>query len=98
MERQEIGLEHLKGTKVQYIWSCGLDTNALRAATASADFSSKVWDASTGVELHWFEHKHIVRACAFSENSPKQEEKNTFSKLLRDESSDCVQAELLSAM
>ncbi|KAK4259205.1 hypothetical protein QN277_005561 [Acacia crassicarpa] len=67
MERQEIGLEHLKGTKVQYIWSCGLDTNALRAATASADFSSKVWDASTGVELHWFEHKHIVRACAFSE-------------------------------
>ncbi|KAI9124147.1 hypothetical protein K1719_005447 [Acacia pycnantha] len=67
MERQEIGLEHLKGTKVQYICSCCLDTNALRAATASADFSSKVWDASTGVELHSFEHKHIVRACAFSE-------------------------------
>jgi hypothetical protein len=30
-------------------------------------FSSKVWDALTGDELHSFEHKHIVRACAFSE-------------------------------
>ncbi|KAK4257351.1 hypothetical protein QN277_006949 [Acacia crassicarpa] len=51
------------------VWSCCLDTNALRAATASADFSSKVWDALTGDELHSFEHKHIVRACAFSEDS-----------------------------
>ncbi|KAI9117443.1 hypothetical protein K1719_011609 [Acacia pycnantha] len=51
------------------VWSCCLDTNALRAATASADFSSKVWDALTGVELHSFEHKHIVRSCAFSEDT-----------------------------
>nr|CCW03293.1 similar to serine-threonine kinase receptor-associated protein-like [Lupinus angustifolius] len=50
------------------VWSCCLDTNALRAATASADFS-KVWDALTGDELHSFEHKHIVRACAFSEDT-----------------------------
>lgn len=28
---------------------------------------SKVWDALTGDELHSFEHKHIVRACTFSE-------------------------------
>ncbi|KAG6466018.1 hypothetical protein ZIOFF_076168 [Zingiber officinale] len=28
----------------------------------------KVWDALTGNELHSFEHKHIVRACAFSED------------------------------
>ena len=27
----------------------------------------KVWDALTGDVLHSFEHKHIVRACAFSE-------------------------------
>lgn len=27
----------------------------------------KLWDALTGDELHSFEHKHIVRACAFSE-------------------------------
>ena len=51
------------------VWSCCLDTSALRAATASADFSTKVWDALTGDELHSFEHKHIVRACAFSEDT-----------------------------
>ncbi|KAM6584499.1 hypothetical protein CsatB_011501 [Cannabis sativa] len=51
------------------VWSCGLDTNALRAATGSADFSAKVWDALTGDVLHSFEHKHIVRACAFSEDT-----------------------------
>ncbi|AQK82365.1 Serine-threonine kinase receptor-associated protein [Zea mays] len=51
------------------VWSCCLDRNALRAASASADFSAKVWDALTGDELHSFEHKHIVRACAFSEDT-----------------------------
>ncbi|KAJ0977833.1 hypothetical protein J5N97_013307 [Dioscorea zingiberensis] len=51
------------------VWSCCLDTNALRAASGSADFSAKVWDALTGDELHSFEHKHIVRACAFSEDT-----------------------------
>ncbi|KAJ8478187.1 hypothetical protein OPV22_021914 [Ensete ventricosum] len=51
------------------VWSCCLDTNALRAASGSADFSAKVWDAITGNELHSFEHKHIVRACAFSEDT-----------------------------
>lgn len=51
------------------VWSCCLDTNALRAATGSADFTAKVWDALTGDELHSFEHKHIVRACAFSEDT-----------------------------
>ena len=30
-------------------------------------FCRKVWDALSGDELHSFEHKHIVRACAFSE-------------------------------
>ncbi|KAM1155307.1 hypothetical protein ACFX15_025619 [Malus domestica] len=51
------------------VWSCCLDTNALHAATASADFSAKVWDALTGDVLHSFEHKHIVRACAFAEDT-----------------------------
>ena len=27
----------------------------------------KLWDALTGDELHSFEHKHIARACSFSE-------------------------------
>ncbi|KAL0342064.1 UNVERIFIED_CONTAM: Serine-threonine kinase receptor-associated protein [Sesamum calycinum] len=51
------------------VWSCCLDKHALRAASASADFSAKLWDALTGDELHSFEHKHIVRACAFSEDT-----------------------------
>ncbi|KAI3844818.1 hypothetical protein MKX03_004539 [Papaver bracteatum] len=51
------------------VWSCCLDTNALRAASGSADFTARIWDALTGDELHSFEHKHIVRACAFSENT-----------------------------
>ncbi|KAH8521093.1 hypothetical protein H0E87_002231 [Populus deltoides] len=51
------------------VWSCCLDTNALRAASGSADFSAKLWDALTGDELQSFEHKHIVRACAFSEDT-----------------------------
>ncbi|MBA0838799.1 hypothetical protein Goarm_004589, partial [Gossypium armourianum] len=49
------------------VWSVCLDTNALRAASGSADFTAKVWNALTGDILHSFEHKHIVRACAFSE-------------------------------
>ncbi|KAF3791890.1 Serine-threonine kinase receptor-associated protein [Nymphaea thermarum] len=51
------------------VWSCCLDTNALHAASGSADFTAKIWDALTGDELHSFEHKHIVRACAFSEDT-----------------------------
>ncbi|XP_074281032.1 uncharacterized protein LOC141605976 [Silene latifolia] len=51
------------------VWSCCLDTNALIAATASADFSAKVWDAITGDVKHSFDHKHIVRSCAFSEDT-----------------------------
>ncbi|KAI3786037.1 hypothetical protein L1987_45164 [Smallanthus sonchifolius] len=51
------------------VWSCCLDTNALRAASASADFTAKLWDALTGDVLHSFDHKHIVRACSFSEDT-----------------------------
>nr|GME19268.1 serine-threonine kinase receptor-associated protein-like [Ipomoea batatas] len=51
------------------VWSCCLDKHALRAASASADFSAKLWDALTGDELHSFSHKHIVRACAFSDDT-----------------------------
>ncbi|XP_020097190.1 serine-threonine kinase receptor-associated protein-like [Ananas comosus] len=58
----------LKGHKGA-VWSCCFDSKALRAATASADFSAKIWDALNGNELHSFEHKHIVRACAFSEDA-----------------------------
>ncbi|KAL9463278.1 hypothetical protein AB3S75_001143 [Citrus x aurantiifolia] len=51
------------------VWSCCLDANALFSASGSADFTAKLWDALTGDEKHSFEHKHIVRACAFSEDT-----------------------------
>ncbi|KAF3519299.1 hypothetical protein DY000_02059441 [Brassica cretica] len=64
------------------VWSSCLDNNALRAASASADFSAKLWDALTGDVLHSFEHKHIVRACAFSEDT-KRLLTGGFEKILR---------------
>ena len=53
------------------MWSCVLNSTAMLAATASADFSAKLWDAITGNELHTLQHSHIVRACQFAEQSPK---------------------------
>ena len=38
-------------------------------ATASADFSARLWNAISGEELAQFAHKHIVRTCAFSSDS-----------------------------
>lgn len=43
------------------VWWASLDQSARLVATASGDFSAKVWDAVTGSERHTFQHKHIVR-------------------------------------
>lgn len=51
------------------VWSCRLDSKAYLAATASGDFSAKVWDAITGKELMAFPHKHIVKTVDFSPDS-----------------------------
>lgn len=48
------------------VWSCKQDPLGNLAATASGDFSVKVWDAITGKELYTFPHKHIVKTLDFS--------------------------------
>lgn len=53
------------------VWSCALDPTATLAATGSADFSAKIWDALTGLERASLQHKHIVRTCCFSPDSAK---------------------------
>mmetsp|Transcript_30080 Transcript_30080/g.87975 ORF Transcript_30080/g.87975 Transcript_30080/m.87975 type:complete len:333 (-) Transcript_30080:4820-5818(-) len=53
------------------VWSCRLDSRAYLAATASGDFSAKVWDAITGKELMAFPHKHIVKTVDFAPDSKR---------------------------
>lgn len=47
------------------IWQSRLSTDVTLAATGSADFSAKIWQANTGECLHTLTHRHIVRAVAF---------------------------------
>lgn len=51
------------------VWSTKLDPSGYLAATASGDFSVKVWDAISGKNLYSFQHKHICKTIDFSPNS-----------------------------
>ena len=53
------------------VWSCSLDPKAYLAATASGDFTVKLWDAVTGKLIHEYPHKHIVKTVSFSPDSLK---------------------------
>jgi serine-threonine kinase receptor-associated protein len=49
------------------VWSAKVDSlTRTLAATASGDFSSKLWCVNTGKELHEFKHKHVVKSVDFS--------------------------------
>ncbi|KAF2743281.1 serine/threonine kinase receptor associated protein-like protein [Sporormia fimetaria CBS 119925] len=52
------------------VWQARLSSDATLAATASADFTAKVWDTHTGEALHTLTHNHIVRAVALP-NQPR---------------------------
>ena len=49
------------------VWSAKVDAySRTLAATASGDFTAKLWCATTGKELHEFKHKHVVKSVDFS--------------------------------
>ena len=51
------------------VWNAKLDPKANLCATASGDFSARLWDAITGQCLTSWQHKHIVKAVEFSPDS-----------------------------
>lgn len=53
------------------VWGVALDGKAIRAASGSADFEAKIWNAVTGSELSSLPHKHIVKCVSFSHDDSK---------------------------
>jgi len=51
------------------VYQARLSPDAKYAATASADFTAKVWDTYTGETLYTIQHAHVVRAVAFPPES-----------------------------
>lgn len=48
------------------VWSAQLNNDATMAATGSADFSVKLWDAISGDLIATLEHRHVVKSVAFT--------------------------------
>jgi len=53
------------------VWSAHLNSNASKAATGSADYTVKIWDAITGEETQNFNHGRIVKSVHFSKDDQK---------------------------
>lgn len=68
-----LGLVLLRQKRVLLVGglTCAPNRKLPSQATASADFSARVWNAISGEEVLQFTHKHIVRTCCFSQDSRK---------------------------
>jgi len=51
------------------VYQARLSPDASTAATASADFTARIWDTHSGETLYVLQHNHIVRAVAFPPDS-----------------------------
>ncbi|KAK3363228.1 WD40-repeat-containing domain protein [Lasiosphaeria hispida] len=65
------------------VWQARLSPDASTAATASADFTAKVWDTHTGELLFVLQHDHIVRAVAYPFDNSGMLATGGFEKKLR---------------
>lgn len=65
------------------VWQARLSPDAATAATASADFTAKVWDTHTGELLYILQHDHIVRAIAYPFDNSAMLATGGFEKKLR---------------
>jgi len=65
------------------VWQARLSSDAATAATASGDFTARVWDTHSGEEIYNIQHKHIVRAIAFPPFSGSLLATGGFEKKLR---------------
>ncbi len=51
------------------VWGVDLNREVTLAATGAADFSAKIWDATSGEERATLKHRHIVKSLNFSADS-----------------------------
>ena len=65
------------------VWQARLSPDVKTAATASADFTAKVWDTHTGELLYNLKHDHIVRAIAYPFDNSQMLATGGFEKKLR---------------
>jgi serine-threonine kinase receptor-associated protein len=65
------------------VWQAKLSPDASSAATASADFTAKIWDTHTGELQYVLQHEHIVRAIAYPFDNSGMIATGGFEKKLR---------------
>mmetsp|Transcript_4137 Transcript_4137/g.7242 ORF Transcript_4137/g.7242 Transcript_4137/m.7242 type:complete len:327 (+) Transcript_4137:147-1127(+) len=53
------------------VWSACMNSAATRAVTGSADFTAKLWDTISGLELQTFKHGHIIKAVDFCKDGTR---------------------------